>query len=99
MAFIKQDSNSFGLPMNIERGNSVPLDSTEVWYSLEKAKAYARVGQTAYVGQKISVVDEENDTTTVYVISNEAGDLVELITSETAVKSISNEDIDSIFNN
>lgn len=78
MAVIKKDSSSMGLPMNINRGNPIPLDSTAVWYSLEEAQEYARNGATAYVGQRISVVDEENKTTTVYVIINEDGELLNI---------------------
>ena len=57
------------------RANGQPLDSTEVYYSLEAAKAYA-AGAGAYVGQKIVVV--EDDVVTHYSIENEAGALKEL---------------------
>lgn len=30
MAIIKRDGNSMGLPMNINRGNPIPLDTTSV---------------------------------------------------------------------
>ena len=78
MAVIKKDGSTMGLPMNITRGNPIPIDSTSVWYSLASAQAYARNGATAYVGQILSVVDEINDITTVYVIINESGDLIEV---------------------
>lgn len=61
--------------MNITRGNPVPLDSTAVWYSYEKALAYAQTGATAYVGQIISVVDETSGTANIYVIQNTSGGL------------------------
>lgn len=76
MAIIKRDGNSMGLPMNINRGNPIPLDTTSVWYSLEEAKAYAISGATAYVGQVITVVDETNNKSQLYVIQNKAGDLL-----------------------
>lgn len=78
MAVIKKDGSSMGLPMNINRGNPIPIDSTMVWYSLAEAEAYAQNGATAYVGQLLSVVDETNDTATVYVIINENGELLNI---------------------
>ena len=33
MAMIKKDGNFMGLPMNIARGNPIPLDKSEIWYS------------------------------------------------------------------
>lgn len=84
MAVIKKNGSSMGLPMNINRGNPIPIDSTMVWYSLEEAQQYAATGVTAYVGQLLSVVDETNNTTSVYVIINEAGDLLEISSAEGA---------------
>lgn len=75
MATIKRNSNTMGLPMNITRGNPIPLDSTSVWYSYQEALEYAQSGATAYVGQIISVVDESSNTTNLYVIQNVDGDL------------------------
>lgn len=82
MAVIKKNGSSMGLPMNINRGNPIPIDNTMVWYSLQEAEEYAMTGATAYVGQLLSVVDEINNTTDVYVIINEAGDLVQIASSE-----------------
>lgn len=81
MAVIKKNGSSMGLPMNITRGNPIPIDSTSVWYSLQEAQIYARTGATAYVGQLLSVVDETNNTTAIYVIINENGDLVNISSS------------------
>ena len=78
MAVIKKDGSSMGLPMNITRGNPIPIDNTSVWYSLQEAQEYARAGVTAYVGQRLSVVDENNNTTKVYVIANTTGDLIDI---------------------
>lgn len=58
------------------RANGQPLDSTEVYYSLEDAKAYA-ASAGAYVGQKIVVIDESG-VVSHYSIENTAGDLKEL---------------------
>ena len=33
MAVIKKENTYMGLPMNIARGNPVPLDKSEIWYS------------------------------------------------------------------
>lgn len=79
MANIKKDGNSMGLPMNISRGNPIPIDSTEVWYSLEDAQNYAKSGATAYVGQTIKVIDDSTNIAKVYLIKNKAGDLEEII--------------------
>lgn len=84
MAVIKKDGNSMGLPMNINRGNPIPIDTTEVWYSLEAAQTYAASGATAYVGQKLSVVDEANKTADVYLIINTDGDLLKICSSSDA---------------
>ena len=76
MAVIKKNGSSMGLPMNIKRGNPIPVDDTSVWYSLAEAEEYAANSSTAYVGQRLSVVDEVNKTTNVYVIANVEGDLL-----------------------
>ena len=85
MAVIKKDGSSMGLPMNINRGNPIPIDTTSVWYSLQQAQTYAATGATAYVGQLITVVDEVNNSATVYVISNTNGDLVNISASSAAL--------------
>lgn len=59
---------------SFSRSNGQPLDSTEIFYSLDAAKAYAKTA-VAYVGQEIAVVDEENNSVKRYVIQNAAGDL------------------------
>ncbi len=78
MAIIKKDGNFMGLPMNIARGNPIPLDTTEIWYSLSELETYAKSGATAYVGQIVQLVDETANTATAYIIANAAGDLVEV---------------------
>lgn len=57
---------------SFSRANGQPLDSTEVYYSLNNAKAYAE-SAAAYVGQIISVV--ENNTVNVYKIVDTDGNL------------------------
>lgn len=71
MATIKKDYNSMGLPMNIQRSNPIPLDKTEIYYSLSDAEAYAK-SATAYVGQTIKVVDESTGRITWYIIGRDS---------------------------
>lgn len=78
MAVIKKDGNFMGLPMNIKRGNPIPLDDSEIYYSLSEAQEYAQNGATSYVGQIIVVVNEAEATATPYVITNTLGVLSEL---------------------
>jgi hypothetical protein len=60
--------NSTSTPKNYKRGNPIPLDNTALWNSLEDAKAYAKDNATAYVGQIISVV--ENNKEAAYIITD-----------------------------
>ena len=78
MAIIKKDGNYMGLPMNIARGNPIPLDTTEIWYSKTDMETYAKSGATAYVGQILAYVDETSGKATAYIITNTAGDLSEV---------------------
>lgn len=82
MAVIKKDGNFMGLPMNIKRGNPIPLDTTEIWYSKTEMENYAKTGATAYVGQILGLVTEAEEGVeggaTAYIITNTAGDLVEV---------------------
>lgn len=78
MAIIKKDGNFMGLPMNIARGNPIPLDTTAVWYTQTEMENYAKTGATAYVGQVLTLVDEINNTASAWLITNAAGTLVKL---------------------
>lgn len=87
MALIKS-GNFMGLPMNIQRGNPIPLDDTSVWYAegitgapankvgFTAMQAYATSGATAYVGQILTYV--EANTATAYLVADAAGTLVKL---------------------
>lgn len=75
MAVIKTDGNFMGLPMNIARGNPIPLDKSEIWYSYAEMEAYAKNNPVAYVGQMLGLIDEETQTSAAYIILNTAGDL------------------------
>lgn len=81
MASIKKDGSSMGLPMNINRGNPIPVDSTSIWYSLEEAQAYATNGATSYVGQILTVVNETEGTSVAYIIEDTSGTLKKLSSS------------------
>lgn len=76
MATILNDAAYMALPMNIKRGNPIPLDTTAVWYSKTELETYAQSGATAYVGQVLALV--EDGKCEAYMISSEAGTLVKL---------------------
>jgi hypothetical protein len=78
MAVIKKDGNFMGLPMNVARGNPIPLDKSEIWYSFAEMEAYAKSDPVAYVGQILGLVNEAAGTATAYIILNTAGDLQEI---------------------
>ena len=50
MAVIKKDGNIMALPLSIKRGNPIPVDSTQVWYTFEELQTYAQSDPVAYVG-------------------------------------------------
>lgn len=64
------------LPMNIKRGNPIPLDTTAVWDNKAELEAYAKSGATSYVGQILTLFTD--GVAEAYLISNKAGDLVKL---------------------
>lgn len=76
MATILNNAAYMALPMNIKRGNPIPLDTTAVWYNKTELENYAASGATAYVGQILTLV--ANDKCEAYMISSEAGTLVKL---------------------
>lgn len=76
MATILNDAAYMALPMNIKRGNPIPLDTTAVWYNKAELEAYAASGATAYVGQVLTLYADNRCEA--YMISNEAGTLVKL---------------------
>lgn len=78
MAVIKKDGNFMGLPMNVARGNPIPLDKSEIWYSYAEMETYAKTDPVAYVGQILGLVDEAAGSATAYIILNTAGDLQEI---------------------
>lgn len=82
MATILNNADYMALPMNIKRGNPIPLDTTAVWYNKTELETYAASGATAYVGQVLTLV--AGGKCEAYMISNEAGTLVKLAQTTTS---------------
>ncbi len=78
MATILKDAAYMALPMNIKRGNPIPLDTTSVWYDKAAMEEYAKSGATAYVGQILVYVDEAKSSSEAYMIAAAAGTLIKL---------------------
>lgn len=78
MAVIKMNGGYSALPISYKRGNPIPLDKSAVWYDYDLMAAYAASDPTAYVGQILSLVKEEDDLSKVYIILNTAGTLQEI---------------------
>lgn len=76
MATILNNAAYMALPMNIKRGNPIPLDTTAVWYSKAELETYAASGATSYVGQVLTLVADGKCEA--YLISNTAGTLIKL---------------------
>lgn len=76
MATILKDAAYMALPMNIKRGNPIPLDTTAVWYDKTELNKYAASGATAYVGQILTLYADNKCEA--YMISSEAGTLIKL---------------------
>lgn len=76
MATILNNAAYMALPINIKRGDPIPLDTTAVWYNKTELETYAETGATAYVGQVLTLVT--GGKCEAYMISNEAGTLVKL---------------------
>lgn len=69
MAHVKLDGGFMSLPINIKRGNPIPLDTTSVHYptfnangevsvsAFNNARNYAKTNVVAYVGQIITVCE------------------------------------------
>lgn len=56
------------LPLSISRQGQFPLDKSSIWWSKAEAEAYATTNPIAYPGQPITVVDEDSNTVTFYLI-------------------------------
>lgn len=78
MAVINKDIAYMALPLSIRRGNPFPIDEYSVWYNMEELTTYAQSSPVAYVGQVVTLVNEEENTVEAYMIQNAAGNLMKL---------------------
>ena len=78
MAVINKNSAYMDFPLQIARQYGAPIEKYEVFYSLEEAKTYASTSPIAYVGQVVAVVNEADNTTDIYVITNKTGNMQQL---------------------
>ncbi len=91
----------YGSPLNIRRGNPLPLDNDYIKLSYEDAVNYAQSDPTAYVGQMITVIEKSltgEETTNLYQIIDTSGTLKK-ISSDGAVDldEITEQEIDDIM--
>lgn len=91
----------YGSPLNIRRGNPVPLDNDYVKLSYSDAVNYAENDPVAYVGQILAVVEETlsgDESTTLYQIIDSSGTLKK-ISSDSGVDldEITEQEIDDII--
>ena len=91
----------YGSPLNIRRGNPLPLDNDSIKLSYQDAIDYAQSDPTAYVGQTITVIEESlsgEETTNLYQIIDTSGTLKK-ISSDGAVDldEITEQEIDDIM--
>ena len=81
---------------SFERANPFPLDDSTLFLTKSAAEEYAKTGGNAYVGQILSVV--ENDNAEAYVIKNSAGDLQKI--GEVSLSGIEGfEELSALINN
>lgn len=78
MAVINKDIAYMALPLSIRRGNPFPIDEYSVWYDMKELTTYAQSSPVAYVGQVVTLVNEEENTVEAYMIQNAAGNLMKL---------------------
>ena len=62
-------------PLSMSRQGDFPLDKSSLWWDLEEATNYAKNDPTAYPGQPITVVNETENSVTLFVIGTD-GSLV-----------------------
>lgn len=69
MAVINKQNSQMEFPLQIKRQYPAPIEANEVWYDLEALKEYAKSGATAYAGQTVKFIDEDNNNKiTIYTI-------------------------------
>lgn len=75
MAYKHRLDLTMGMPKGMNRMDQFPLDMSSVYYSYNAMETYAKTSAIAYVGQPLSLVDEENGVVTLYTIQDTAGTL------------------------
>lgn len=84
MAVLDKNVISMSMPKAMSRGNPIALDASAVWYTYAELENYAKTSPVAYVGQILSLVDEEQQTATAYIITGAAGTLQKIGTGSGA---------------
>lgn len=84
MAVLDKNIVSMSMPKAMSRGNPIALDASAVWYTYSELENYAKTSPVAYVGQILSLVDEEQQTATAYIITDAAGTLQKIGTGSGA---------------
>lgn len=84
MAVLDKNVISMSMPKAMSRGNPIALDASAVWYTYAELENYAKTSPVAYVGQILSLVDEEQQTATAYIITDAAGTLQKIGTGSGA---------------
>lgn len=91
----------YGSPLNIRRGNPLPLDNDYIKLSYEDAVNYATSDPVAYVGQILAIVEETmtgEESTTLYQIMDTAGTLKKITADgDIELDEISEQEIDDII--
>lgn len=84
MAVLDKNIVSMSMPKAMSRGNPIALDASAVWYTYAELENYAKTNPVAYVGQILSLVDEDQQTATAYIITDAAGTLQKIGTGSGA---------------
>ena len=84
MAVLDKNIVSMSMPKAMSRGNPIALDASAVWYAYTDLENYAKTSPVAYVGQILSLVDEDQQTATAYIITDAAGTLQKIGTGSGA---------------
>lgn len=87
MATIRKYVASTTIPKAVRRSYAFPLDASAVWYSYSEMANYAANNPTAYVGQIVSLVDEQGNATA-YIIKNVEGELLQVGSGVTSAEEI-----------
>ena len=91
----------YGSPLNIRRGNPLPLDNDSIKLSYQDAVDYAQSDPVAYVGQILTVVEETlggEESTTLYQIMDTSGTLKKISgEGDVGLDEITEQEIDDIM--